>query len=106
MFRIVNLARPLLAMENIQIVACPDGRAVGDEQKVRVFDVQHIKGLEFEAVFFIGVDKLARRLGPLLDRYFYVGTSRAATYLGITCDGRLPESLQAGHAYFTEGTWA
>jgi hypothetical protein len=45
MYRIVKLAAPSLAMENIQIVACPDGRAAGDEQEVRVFDIQHIKGL-------------------------------------------------------------
>jgi hypothetical protein len=105
MYGIVKLAAPLLAVENIQIVAYPDGRAVGDEQEVRVFDIQHIKGLEFEAVFFIGVDKLATRLGVLFDRYFYVGISRAATYLGITCDGNLPQSLQAVRGHFTEGPW-
>ncbi len=105
MYGIVKLAAPLLAMENIQIVAYPDGRAVGDEQEVRVFDIQHIKGLEFEAVFFIGADKLSTRLGVLFDRYFYVGISRAATYLGITCDGNLPQSLQPVRSHFTEGTW-
>jgi superfamily I DNA and RNA helicase len=106
MSTIVSLSGPMLAKKNIRIFAYPDGRAVGDEQEVRVFDIQHIKGLEFEAVFFIGVDKLARRLGNLFDRYFYVGISRAATYLGITCDANLPESLQSVRSHFTEGTWA
>ena len=36
----------------MQVSACPDGKVVGQETAVRVFDVQHIKGLEFEAVFF------------------------------------------------------
>lgn len=106
MSRVVGLAGPMLAAENIGIFAYPDGRAVGDEQEVRVFDIQHIKGLEFEAVFFVGVDKLAERLGPLFDRYFYVGISRAATYLGITCNASLPESLQGARAHFRAGTWA
>ena len=105
MANIVRLAGPLLARENIKIIAYPDGRAVGDEQEVRVFDIQHIKGLEFEAVFFIGIDKLAARLGVLFDRYFYVGVSRAATYLGITCDANLPESLQTIRTHFKEGGW-
>jgi UvrD-like helicase C-terminal domain len=48
---------------------------------VRVFDIQHIKGLEFEAVFFVGVDELAARLPDLFDKYLYVGTSARASFL-------------------------
>lgn len=40
-----------LAEHNIQVIACREGQAVGQESNVRVFDIQHIKGLEFEAVF-------------------------------------------------------
>jgi len=64
------------------------GQTVGQDNDVRVFDVQHIKGLEFEAVFFVDVDELAERLPTLFDRYLYVGATRAATYLGLTCAGR------------------
>jgi hypothetical protein len=106
MDEIIDLAAPLLAEKNVKIVGYPDGRAVGDEQEVRVFDVQHIKGLEFEAVFFIGVDKLATRLRLLFDRYFYVGVSRAATYLGITCEASLPERLHPIRGHFQGGNWA
>ena len=35
---------------------------------VRVFDIQHIKGLEFEAVFFVGVDRLAAVSGCEIPR--------------------------------------
>lgn len=86
-----------LTVDNVQVVACHDGRIVGQDANVRVFDVQHIKGLEFEAVFFVGVDRLAVLHPTLFDKYLYVGTTRAASYLGITCAERLPlvvESLR------------
>ena len=102
---IVELARPLLAERNIPIVGYKDGRAVGDDLEVRVFDVRHIKGLEFEAVFFVGIDGLADHLPDLFDRFFYVGASRAATYLGVTCEGHLPASLEHVRGHFDTGSW-
>jgi hypothetical protein len=83
-----------LAEHNIQVMACREGQAVGQESNVRVFDIQHIKGLEFEAVFFIGIDQLAALHPALFDKYLYVGTTRAATYLGVTCDGALPPAIE------------
>ena len=79
---------------NIRCEACVGGRSRGRDQNVRVFDVQHIKGLEFEAVFFIGVDALAERNADLFDKFLYVGATRAATYLGITTEQSvLPQKL-------------
>lgn len=43
--------------KNIRAVACSRGHLAGQDDDVHVFDVQHIKGLEFEAVFFVGVDR-------------------------------------------------
>lgn len=85
----------VLTVDNVQVVACHDGRTVGQDANVRVFDVQHIKGLEFEAVFFVGVDSLAALHPTLFDKYLYVGTTRAATYLGITCAERLPPMVES-----------
>jgi hypothetical protein len=102
---LVKLVQPLLARHNVPIVGCKDGRVVGDNLEVRVFDVRHIKGLEFEAVFFVGIDGLAERLPDLFDRFFYVGASRAATYLGITCDEILPSSLERVRTHFSAGDW-
>lgn len=82
-----------LADENTQVVACSNGQVMGQDNDVRVFDVQHIKGLEFEAVFFIGIDRLATLHPQLFDKYLYVGTTRAATYLGVTCDHELPAAI-------------
>jgi superfamily I DNA/RNA helicase len=70
-----------------------------------VFDIQHIKGLEFEAVFFVGIDLLAERMPDLFQRFFYVGATRAATYLGITCQGDLPARLEATRPHFKTDSW-
>jgi DNA helicase IV len=80
---------------NIRAVACPRGEVKGQEGDVRVFPVAHIKGLEFEAVFFTDVDKLERENPELFDRYIYVGATRAATFLGLTSQGaKLPSALE------------
>jgi len=89
-----------LAEHNIQVIACREGQAVGQESNVRVFDIQHIKGLEFEAVFFVGIDQLAAKHPALFDKYLYVGTTRAATYLGVTCEGALPSAIESLRTHF------
>ena len=69
---------------------------------MRGFDIQHIKGLEFEAVFFIGIDQLAALHPELFDKYLYVGTTRAATYLGVTCEGALPPAIEELRSLFDQ----
>ena len=83
----------ILSDHNIQCVACPSGKVMGSDNDIRVFDIQHIKGLEFEAVFFVNIDDLARRFPDLFDKYLFVGATRAATYLGIACSQELPQKL-------------
>ena len=82
-----------LADQNVKVIPCSGGRVQGKDSAVRVFNVQHIKGLEFEAVFFVGVDRLATTQPDLFDKYLYVGATRAATYLGWTCERELPASM-------------
>ena len=82
-----------LTDQNIRVIPCPGGLIHGKDNAVRVFSVEHIKGLEFEAVFFVGIDRLAASHPDLFDKYLYVGATRAATYLGITCEGELPASM-------------
>ena len=84
-----------LAADNVRVMACPNGRVIGHDADVRVFDVHHVKGLEFEAVFFVGIDRFAASHADLLDKYLYVGATRAATYLGVTCDAELPKIISA-----------
>jgi hypothetical protein len=97
--------RESLAGRNVAVEACKDGQAVGTGESVRVFDVQHIKGLEFEAVVFAGIDALAAAEPDLFDRYLYVGATRAATYLGLTCEGALPSQLESLRPQFV-ASWA
>lgn len=92
-----------LADHNIRAIACVNGLVVGQENDVRVFDVQHIKGLEFEAVFFLGIDQLAEEKPRLFDKFLYVGATRAATYLGITVNGsNLPKKISSLQSNFVE----
>lgn len=93
-----------LTDQNIRVVACPKGLVVGQENDVRVFSVEHIKGLEFEAVFFLGLDQLANLRPDVFDKYLYVGATRAATYLGITCETKLPSKVEALQTLFGD-TW-
>lgn len=86
---------PCLEDLSLRAVACPRGLVKGQDGDIRIFDVQHVKGLEFEAVFFIGLDGLASQKPDLFDRYLYVGTTRAATFLGLTVAGNhLPEGIR------------
>ena len=91
--RVANALHAAMSEHNVNVVPCPLGQAVGQDNDVRVFSVEHIKGLEFEAVFFVAIDRLAVREPTLFEKYLYVGASRAATYLGITCEGALPEAM-------------
>jgi hypothetical protein len=101
---VIPLAEALdvaLADGNVRCVACSRGRSVGQDNDVRVFAVEHIKGLEFEAVFFVGVDELATRLPELFDKYLYVGATRAAYFLGLTtAEKALPAKIATLEARF------
>jgi hypothetical protein len=94
-----------LSEQNIQVVPCLEGQAVGQDNDVRVFDIRHIKGLEFEAVFYVSIDQLAVSQPELFDKYLYVGTTRAATYLGVTCTKTLPAVIESLRSHFV-GTWS
>jgi len=97
-----NALSERLEEQSLLAVACLEGQILGQGTDVRVFDVQHIKGLEFEAVFFVGVDQLAGQNPELFDRYLYVGATRAATYLGLTCHNNLPNQIGQLRAQFVE----
>ena len=56
-------------------------------------------------MFFVGIDALAERLPDLFQKYLYVGITRAATFLGITCDRELPQSLDFLRPLFSQDNW-
>jgi hypothetical protein len=87
---------------NLAAAACKDGKVVGNDQDVRVFNIEYIKGLEFEAVFFVGLDQTVQKYPDLFSQYLYVGATRAATYLGVSFDNECPESLYLLENHFEE----
>src|SRR5690606_2486818 len=91
-------------LTNLKAIACSEGRSLGEGTDVRVFDIRHIKGLEVDAVFLVGIARIAVEQAELFARYLYVGATRAATYLGITCGGGLPASLEPLRHHFV-GDW-
>ena len=97
---------PLLREHNLDAVACREGRVVGTESQIRVFEVQYIKGLEFEAVFFVGVDRLIALYPDLFDKFLFVGVTRAATYLGVTCEENLPMILEPLRPHLRGKDWS
>lgn len=90
-----------LEARSLRAVDCTDGKTISETNEVGVFDVNNIKGLEFEAVFFTSIDKLAEQ-EELYARFLYVGATRAATYLGITCEDGLPDALAALEGSFVD----
>jgi len=98
----VALNRALSSL-NVRAKACHGGDTVGSEDEVRIFDIQHIKGLEFEAAFLIGIDELATARPDLFFNYLYVGATRAATFLGMTCNGdSLPPEISTLQEHFCD----
>lgn len=97
---VANALNAALSDQNVNVLACPSGQVMGQENDIRVFDAQHIKGLEFEAVFFCDVDHLIGDFPDLFGKFLYVGATRAATYFGLTCKATLPSALSELHKMF------
>jgi len=101
-----NLSRQEdLVGNGIKVSSCIDGSILGKANDVRIFEIKYIKGMEFQAVFFIDIDMLKVEEEDMLDRFLYVGVSRASFYLGITVNEELPERLNYLSDLFHEGSW-
>jgi len=100
-----RLKDPLRDLFGIETEDCPQGRILGTQAKVRVFSVQFIKGLEFESVFFVGIGRMATSTPELVDRYLYVGLTRARSFLAVTHTGEFPVELSHVTQCFAEGDW-
>jgi hypothetical protein len=74
---------------------------------VRIFPVEHIKGLEFEAVFYVGLDRMAEIHKDLIEKYVYVGLSRARSFLGVVFERQFPIRLKCIERHFQhDGVWS
>ena len=90
---------------SLSAVACKDGKVVGNDRDVRVFNIEHIKGLEFEAVFFVGLDQTVDKYPDLHTKYLYVGATRAANYLGVTFSSGIRQEVRTLSNHFQD-TWS
>lgn len=91
---------------SIEVEKCEKGRILGTGSAVRIFSVEYIKGLEFEGVFFINIDEMQEKSDDLLDKYLYVGLTRATTFLGITFKNQFPEKIKFIEKSFSETDWS
>lgn len=89
----------------ISVRACRGGEVLGDPNTVRVFSIDKIKGLEFEAAFFHNADDILTN--GFQDEHFYknmyVGLSRSSFYLAMTVN-HLPEKLKFLNSSFEQNT--
>lgn len=85
-----------LADVAIFVKACRNGEVLGDKDTVRIFSIDKIKELEFEAVFFHNIDAIQNKSlsDDLLLKYLYVGLSRATFYLGLTLNEDLTSDIE------------
>lgn len=82
---------------------CVEGDKLSDSDAVRIFPIDKVKGMEFEVVFFHNIDKVK----TMVDRYLYVGLSRATFYLGVTSNEVDDEALLTIQRMFNKrGNWA
>jgi superfamily I DNA/RNA helicase len=101
---IINDFQELVELD-VKCVPCNQGQALGDSNSLRVFSIDYIKGLEFEAVFFLNIDKVLETRGRRIGlRLIYVGLSRAAFYLGITSYEPLA-SLRLSEGFKEKSNW-
>lgn len=80
----------------VKIIPCLEGKDLGNEFAIRVFSIEHIKGLEFEAVFFHNLDGLEKNINIQEDlalKFLYVGISRATFYLAVTASDSFKGNL-------------
>ncbi len=90
---------------SIDVEACRLGKILGTGSNVRVFSIEFIKGLEFEGVFYIDIDRSYKEHPELVDKYLYVGLTRATTFMGVTYSTRLPATFEFLEKDLVSGDW-
>ena len=103
--RAVEILEEPLEQNSIAIKGCPKGEVLSTESQVRVFSVKYIKGLEFESVFFLDINKISERAPELVEKYLYVGLTRAANFLAVTYNHCFPEKIDFVFDDFKTGDW-
>ena len=94
----------ILNPAGIEVKVCSDSNLEG-EKTLRIFLINQVKGMEFEAVFFYDIDDIES--SSLINKYLYVGLSRASMYLAVTSNGRSEKISGMLRRYFSQDSgWA
>lgn len=92
-----------LVANGMKIRVCSE-EALADPTIIRIFPISEVKGMEFEVAFFYDIDDLDST--SIVNRYLYVGISRAAMYLAVTSNGRSRRISDLLTKYFVQDqTW-
>lgn len=94
---ILDLGR--LEEAGVKIADCSGGDKMSTNDTVRIFPLNSVKGMEFEVVFFYNVDEIEK----MVDRYLYVGLSRATFYMAVTANKLSADRLEAIKKFFGRG---
>ena len=89
-----------LVRAGIDVKVCSDNTLEG-EKTLRIFPIDQVKGMEFEAVFFYDIDDIEET--TLINKYLYVGLSRASMYLAVTSNGTSKSISNLLQQYFKSG---
>ena len=93
----------VLSSNGMQVRVCSE-EALADPTIIRIFPIEEVKGMEFEVAFFFDIDDLDST--SIVNRYLYVGISRAAMYLAVTSTGRSRKISNLLEKYFVKNqTW-
>jgi hypothetical protein len=86
----------------IDVKDCSSGDKLAASDTVRIFPIEKVKGMEFEVVFFYDIDKIS----TLVERYLYVGLSRATFFMGVTsCTLESDVLIQIQKLFNKKGNW-
>lgn len=99
-----EILSPILDQYAFALEKCQHGQSSGEDSRIRIFSVDYIKGLEFDAVFFLSVDKVEKP--DLLDKYLYVGLTRSRAFLAVTYEDSLPRILSKVESCFSTADWS
>ncbi len=87
----------------IDVVDCSRGD-LSSKNPVRIFPIDMVKGMEFQVVFFHNIDEVEHR--ELIDKYLYVGLSRATFFMAVTTsDTNLSGLADFSDSFDKKGNW-
>jgi hypothetical protein len=93
-----------LEAAGIEVTDCSNELVDAPTDRVRVFPIDMVKGLEFQVVFFYDINEISNI--NLIDRYLYIGLSRATYHMGVTSSTELDDKTSAVCKMFDQtGHW-